>query len=131
MIKLITTCCICFIAINCSAQIQRTAVSTYSKISPKDPSDTTFKSGSVNAKNQKQIFREIGLRKEQKDKLKTIRQNAKSQKEAIINNDSITNKEKGNKLKLIRQETDAAIKNILTAEQWEKFEAERAAKKSD
>ncbi|MGG9971617.1 hypothetical protein ACQ33O_07455 [Ferruginibacter sp. SUN002] len=117
---------VCFISIGSFAQIQRTTTNTYAPL-PKSDSAATVATG----KSNKEVFKELDLTKEQRDKLKTIKKEAKSQKEAVLNNDNLKGMEKMQQLKMIKQNADAEIKKILTEEQWQKFINERKLKSTE
>jgi len=67
--------------------------------------------------SQKQILQDLNLTKEQKVKIKDIRQDAKTKKEAIENDSTLTETQKAQKLQELKKETSAEVDNILTDEQ--------------
>lgn len=124
MNRLIIIISVLFISANSFGQIQRNSTINNANDSSVLITNKNWKEG----KGKKQMFQELDLTKEQRGQLKTIRQDAKAKREAIENDDSISDKEQKEKLKALRKETDEAIQKILTKEQWKKFVEQREKK---
>lgn len=75
--------------------------------------------------NRKDLLKDLDLSREQKIKLKEIRQANKTKKEAIENNSQLPEDEKKKQLKELQKEQAKSIQAILTDEQKEKFKAKR------
>lgn len=71
----------------------------------------------------KDILNDLDLTKEQRIKLKEIRQSAMAKKEAIENNSQLSEKEKKMQLRALQKEQAQSVQAILTDEQKEKFKA--------
>ena len=69
---------------------------------------------------RKMMIDELGLTKQQRSSIKMIQQNHKAQKEAIMNNDSLSMEQKKIQLKELRKKTENNIDAILTEEQRQK-----------
>ena len=74
---------------------------------------------------KKELLKELDLTKEQKSKLKEIRQDSKAKKEAIENNTRLSETEKKTQLHALQKEQAQKIQAILTDEQKEKFKTKR------
>jgi Spy/CpxP family protein refolding chaperone len=77
---------------------------------------------------RKEVMKELQLDRKQKGKLKEMRQEAKSKKEAIENDDKLTPEEKEAKLKALRREQGEKMNEVLTDEQKEKLKKIRKEK---
>lgn len=75
------------------------------------------------------VAKELDLNKEQKSKLKEIRQSAKAKKDAIENDDKLSIAEKQAKLKELQREQAKSTMTILNDEQKEKMKEMRRNKK--
>lgn len=75
--------------------------------------------------SRKDLMRDLDLTRDQKIKLKEIRENGKAKKEAIENNSQLTEPEKKTRLWELQKEQAKSIQAILTDEQKEKFKAKR------
>ena len=114
------------VSINSFAQIQRTTAPVDKS---KFLSDSTNKNKQgVGNKKSKQLFKELGLSKEQAGKLKEIRQVNKAKRQAVNENDSLSGQEKRIQLKAINKNADEAIKAILTEGQWKKYQEQKKKK---
>lgn len=103
------------------AQVER-------KPSPAKPADSVSNSTAGNKTDKtskKDLLKDLDLSKEQKIKLKDIRQAGKAKKEAIGNNSQLTEPEKKKQLRELQKEQAQQIQAILTGEQKEKFKAKR------
>ena len=75
------------------------------------------------------MLKELDLSREQKIKLKELRQSMKEKKEAIENDDKLSGPEKETKLKELRKEQAKNTMSILTPEQKVKMLKMRKDKK--
>lgn len=89
--------------------------------------------GKVDKADRKDLFKELDLTREQKIKLKEIRQANKEKKEAIESNGQLSEDEKKKQLRELQKEQAKSIQAILTDEQKEKLKAKRreAMKEND
>jgi Spy/CpxP family protein refolding chaperone len=69
----------------------------------------------------------LGLTADQQTKLKTLFQSTRQQRQAVLNNASLTNDQKQAQLSQIRQGTHAQLATILTPEQLQQFQQMRKA----
>ena len=102
-----------------SAQIERAAVV------PKDTIPFTASNEKKNKQTQKDRLEELDLTKEQKAKLKEIRQSGKAVKDAIENNTALSETEKKKQLRNLKMEQAQKVQGILTEEQKAKFKASK------
>lgn len=102
------------------AQVER-------KPSPSRQADSAMNqsAGNMNRNNRKDLVKDLDLSREQKIKLKEIREAGRSKKEAIENNSQLTEEEKKKQLRELQKEQAKNIQAILTDEQKEKFKAKR------
>jgi Spy/CpxP family protein refolding chaperone len=80
---------------------------------------------------RKEMLKELNLTKEQKGKFKEMRKEAKNKKEAIENNDKLSQEEKDKQLKELKKEQFEKTDTLLTNEQKEKFKKMRKKDKSE
>lgn len=87
----------------------------------------------VDKADRKDLLKELDLTREQKIKLKEIRQANKEKKEAIESNGQLSEDEKKKQLRELQKEQAKSIQAILTDEQKEKLKAKRreAMKEND
>lgn len=78
-----------------------------------------------NKPTQKDRLEELDLTKEQKGKLKEIRQSGKAAKDAIDNNTQLSEVEKKKQLRNLKMEQAQKVQGILTEEQKAKFKASK------
>jgi Spy/CpxP family protein refolding chaperone len=104
------------------AQVQRKAT-----VKTDTSATTQIKPDAVAGK--KQMMRELDLSKEQKAKLKEIRQSGKAQKEAIEGDDKLSATEKETKLKALRKEQAKNTMAVLNEEQKARMMQMRKEKK--
>ena len=78
-----------------------------------------------NKQTQKDRLEELDLTKEQKGKLKEIRQSGKAAKDAIENNAALSETEKKKQLRNLKMEQAQKVQGILTEEQKAKFKASK------
>lgn len=103
-----------------SAQIERKPA-----ISKADSASTTSSSGKMNKQSKKDRIKDLDLTKEQKMKMREIKQSGKSTKESIENNTSLSEEDKKEQLRALQIEQAQKIQEILTDEQKAKFKAGR------
>lgn len=113
--------------ISCSfAQVQRKSTT----INKTDSTITGNEKKTVTRGDKKQMMKELDLTREQKIKLKEMRQLAQSKKEAIENDDKLSAPEKETKLKELRKEQAKNTLYVLSPEQKQKMLQLRKEKKS-
>jgi len=105
------------------AQVQR-------KISKTNSVDTVAEKTEAAGVSKKQMMRELNLSKEQKAKLKAVKQSGKDKKAAIENDNTLTAAEKENKLKMLHKEQAKNTMTVLNEEQKAKLVKMRKEKKS-
>lgn len=103
-----------------SAQIERKPA-----ITKADSASTTSSSGKMNKQSKKDRIKDLDLTKEQKMKMREIKQSGKSTKESIENNTSLSEEDKKEQLRALQIEQAQKIQEILTDEQKAKFKAGR------
>ena len=116
--------CSCIISLS-FAQVQRKVAVTNK---PDSAAITTDKK-TLSGREKMKVAKELDLNKEQKSKLKEIRQSAKAKKDAIENDDKLSAEEKKAKLKELQREQAKSTMSILNAEQKEKMKQMRKNKK--
>ena len=117
---------VCIFSTSAFAQVKRNVVPVDKS---KFLSDSTNKNKQgVGNKKNKQLFKELGLSKEQAGKLKEIRQVNKAKRQAVNENDSLSGQEKRIQLKAINKNADETIKAILTEGQWKKYQEQKKKK---
>lgn len=100
------------------AQIER-------KPSPSKQEDSALSQPSNSMNNRKDLLKDLDLTREQKIKLKEIRQANMAKKEAIENNSQLSEEEKKKQFRELQKEQAKNVQAILTDEQKEKFKAKR------
>ena len=101
-----------------TAQIERKSVVV------KTDSTTGVSSANTNDKmNRKDRLKELELTREQKIKLKEIRQSNQAAKAAIENNTGLSEEEKKKQIRTLQKEQAQKVQAILTEEQKAKFKA--------
>ena len=107
------------VTLTASAQIERKPV-----IAKADSTQTT---GNVkaNKQTQKDRLKDLDLTKEQKAKVKEIRQAGKSAKEAIEKNTELSETDKKKQLRDLQKAQAQKVQAILTEEQKAKFKASK------
>ena len=68
-----------------------------------------------------QMFDELNLTQDQKEKMKKLREDNMQKTDAIKNNSSLTDEQKGDQMKSLRQEQKKSMDAILTNEQKTKM----------
>ncbi len=116
-------------AVAATAQVQRA-------VKPKTVNSDSAATGTNNSmapakddmQNRKAMIKELNLTREQKGKFREMQQNMKAKKEAIENDDKLSDTEKKEKLRTLRKEQMAATDSILNNEQREKMRQMRKDK---
>lgn len=109
-----------FGTLSATAQIERKT-----EISKPDSSNAVAGKNKDIKQTQKDRFKELDLTKEQKAKVKEIRQAGKSAKEVIENNAELNDADKKRQLRLLQRDQMQKIQGILTEEQKAKFKASK------
>ena len=99
------------------AQIERKVTTT----NQSDPVSTFYGKPEPGNNDRKQLMMELNPTREQMAKMKEIHQSGKARKEAIINDDKLTNADKQEKLKAFRKEQFQSTIDILNEEQKQKM----------
>lgn len=123
----------CLCALSSMAQIRRTVAAK-----PKADSVTVAPDADMVGNKRRDKIKELHLNKQQKGKLKAGMQSAKQEKEAIENDEKLSDVEKKQKLQDLRRRQMARLDSMLTPEQKEKMlkmrresvQQKRAAKKN-
>ncbi len=110
-----------FISFFSFSQVQRAA--TPSKQS--DAAATQPGDNNPEKMNRRKMMRELNLTKEQRSKLKEIRQSNMSKKDAITNDDKLTDEQKEAKLRELKRGQAQSTMTILNDEQKAKMKAMR------
>ncbi|MEP7255570.1 MAG: hypothetical protein ABI666_07315 [Ferruginibacter sp.] len=109
------------------AQIER-------KSSPAKQTDSVSNKpveNTMDKSSRKDMLKELNLTKEQKIKLKDIRQANMAKKEAIENNSQLSEPEKKTQLRGLQKEQAQNIQAVLSDEQKEKFKSIRQGAKKE
>lgn len=109
------------------AQVQRVVTPK-----PVDSGSATKENLTDNKKvDRKQMFRELNLSKEQRSKLKEIRQSNTAKRDAISNNDSLTQDQKDARLRELKREQAKSIMPVLNDEQKAKVKSMRGKRQQN
>lgn len=125
MKKLISIIVFSFIVALSFAQVQRKAAAA----GKSDSAIVATDKKKLSRGEKMKVAKELDLNKEQKSKLKEIRQSAKAKKDAIENDDKLSAAEKQVKLKALQREQAKSTMTILNDEQKEKMKEMRKNKK--
>ena len=106
-------------SISASAQIERKPVAI------KTDSTQTTGNSKAEKQTQKDRLKDLDLTKEQKAKVKEIRQAGKSAKEAIEKNTELSETDKKKQLRELQKAQAQKVQAILTEEQKVKFKASK------
>ncbi len=79
----------------------------------------------------KEVLRQLDLTREQRIRLKQIRDDNQAKKAAIENNTGLNDEQKKKQLKELKKEQANKLQSILTEEQKEKFRSLRAGSAGD
>ncbi len=107
------------VTLTASAQIERKPVAI------KTDSAQTTSNNKADKQTQKDRLKELNLTKEQKAKVKEIRQAGKSAKEAIEKNTELSETDKKKQLRELQKTQAQKVQAILTEEQKVKFKASK------
>jgi Spy/CpxP family protein refolding chaperone len=117
-----------FISLLSLAQVQRV-------VTPKPADSLSRLNGSPDEKNnrgnRKQMMRELNLTREQRGKIKEIRQSNMAKRDEINNNDSLTPAQKEAKLRELKRSQAQSTMSILSDEQKAKAKAIRQGRGKD
>ena len=102
-----------------AAQIERKPIAAVKT----DSTSVASASGTNEKMNRKDRLKELDLTKEQKIKLKEIRQGNQAAKSAIENNTRLSEEEKKKQIRALQKEQAQKVQTILTEEQKAKFKA--------
>ncbi|MCM8768683.1 MAG: hypothetical protein NC911_03240 [Candidatus Omnitrophica bacterium] len=75
-----------------------------------------------------ELFGQLGLTPEQEEKVKTILQKQRDELKDILQDPSLTDQEKKEKIRSFRLQQGLVFKEVLTPEQWQKFQELRREK---
>ena len=109
------------------AQIERKT----SRAKQTDSVGNTPVENTMDKSSRKDMLKELNLTREQKIKLKEIRQTNMAKKEAIENSSQLSESEKKTQLRGLQKEQAQNIQAILTDEQKEKFRSIRQGTKKE
>ena len=114
-----------FICTGINAQVQRKLADTNStkNITVNEDMDNSGKSGT--RMDKLKLMKELNLTKEQKGKLKEMKQANQFKKEAILNDTGLTEIEKQEKLKQVKHSAAIDLQSVLTGEQKQKLQKMR------
>lgn len=84
--------------------------------------------GGADRQDRKEMMRELGLSKEQKLKFRDMQRDNKAKREAIENDEKLSDTERKEKLRALKLEQMKATDNILNDEQKEKMKKMRREK---
>lgn len=100
-----------------SAQVQRNTDSSQARVAYN------------NRDEKKQTMQSLNLTKEQKGQLKELRQSQKQQKQAVMDEQNLSDMQRRQKLKEIRREQNARLRTILSPEQMNQLMQQRTRDK--
>ena len=78
-----------------------------------------------------EAVKELNLNDDQKDKLKDVFANSRTKRETILNDSSLTDDQKREKMKTLRQDTMSKVNHILTPDQQAQLKEKLAAAKAE
>ncbi|MBK8610558.1 MAG: hypothetical protein IPL84_11620 [Chitinophagaceae bacterium] len=104
-----------------SAQIERKPV----EISKADTEISPARDVPADKKSRKDLMKDLDLTREQRGKLKELRDKNSTAKAALENNPALSEMEKKKKLRELKKDQAEQMLAILTPEQQEKFKANR------
>ena len=111
------------------AQVQRNVAAKKDSTEMAVANETTNnENGQLKKETKRQMIRSLNLSKEQRQKLKEIRQANKENKESISNNDQLTESQKKDQLKELHKEAAMNMNSLLSEEQRDKVKAMRKEK---
>ena len=110
--------------LSASAQIERK-----STLSKNDTAKAVVSNSAEDTKKAKkrEMMKDLNLTREQQGKMKEIMKSGKAAKDAIQNNEQLSDQEKKQQFRELKKAQAQKIQVILTPEQLEKFKAARQA----
>ena len=125
MYKIWMVLALAFIGTGINAQVQRKVADTNStkNIAVNEEMDNSEKAGI--RMNQLKALKELNLTREQKRKLKEMKQASQFKKDAILNDTELTEIEKQEKMKQVKRSAAVNLQSILTDEQKQKLQKMR------
>jgi len=78
-----------------------------------------------------EAVKELNLNDDQKDKLKDVFANSRTKRETIMNDSSLTDDQKREKMKTLHQDTMSRVNHILTPDQQAQLKEKLAAAKAE
>ncbi len=124
MKKIITLLLVAFITVNVNAQVQR-------KRAVQQTKDTAATAGRDEQMNKKDMMRELNLTKQQKLKLKEMRQAGKAKMDEVQNDAKLSDSEKKAKMRELKKQQMENTMSVLNDEQKAKLKQMRREKKGD
>jgi Spy/CpxP family protein refolding chaperone len=108
--------------LSASAQIERK-----STLSKNDTAKAVVSNSAEDTKKAKkrEMMKDLNLTREQQGKMKEIMKSGKAAKDAIQNNEQLSDQEKKQQLRELKKTQAQKVQAILTPEQLEKFKANR------
>jgi periplasmic protein CpxP/Spy len=91
---------------------------------------TTAEKQAMKDKLQESV-NELNLNDDQKDKLKDVFSNSRTKRESIMNDSALTDDQKKEKMKSLRQDTMSKVNHILTPDQQAQLKEKLAAAKAE
>ena len=76
-------------------------------------------------------LKELNLTKEQKQQVKAVRQDSKAEQDAIINDTTLTEAQRKEKLKIVKGDAAKKLQGILTEEQRSKLRTMKQGKRGN
>ena len=76
-------------------------------------------------------LKELNLTKEQKQQVKAVRQDSKAEQDAIINDTTLTEAQRKEKLKIVKGDAAKKLQDILTEEQRSKLRTMKQGKRGN
>lgn len=131
MRKLLFPLLFCFMGFSLFAQVQRktTGDNKVTTAAEEDQRKTSTELSNIGSKLK--LVRELNLTADQKLRLKEIKQANKARKDEIMNNETLSENQKQERLKEIKISSASKFRGILTEEQRLKFKELRRAKRNN
>ncbi len=108
-----------FFTANAQVQRKKTAL----------PADSTVNTSAKSSGGKKEMFKELNLTKEQRVKLKELRQDGKAKMDEVQNDSKLSDADKQLKVKALKAEQLKITMALLNEEQKEKLKQQRKQKK--
>ena len=80
---------------------------------------------------KQKALKELNLTKEQKQQVKAVRQDSKAEQDAIINDTTLTEAQRKEKLKIVKGDAAKKLQGILTEEQRSKLRTMKQGKRGN